>query len=386
MTRTLFAILFTLIFVIFITPVFSQNYEKCKNTDGSYNPSCTSKIDRSSSDMSNNSFNRILDPIEGIWRYPEKLNDSVVWSELKIAKIDSDNEHTKFEIFSRTGKKRVINKAAGNSYFGTSFNDKGETITYEIKFLDINNVQFKGIINQKPNIITRRIHRIFPIDFYAHNAQYSDSNISGKPPTTVIGISGTAFFINNEGYLITNHHVIKECQNKSKISYDKKDTNVRLIASDANLDLALLKADIKNSNYIRISKNSPEKLQKIYAVGYPLGRKLSDDLKVTSGIISSLKGFNDNSNQIQIDASLNHGNSGGPIVDEKTGELVAVSVAGIKTDKISGINFGIKSESVLSFLKSNKLKEPTNLSLFSSGSNNVLKRLEESVVYIYCRI
>jgi len=51
MTRTLFAIFFSFMLFIFIKPVFSQNYEKCKNADGSYDPSCTSKIDRLSSKL-----------------------------------------------------------------------------------------------------------------------------------------------------------------------------------------------------------------------------------------------------------------------------------------------------------------------------------------------
>ena len=381
--------IFTLsLMLLLASSAFAQNYEKCKNADGFYDPSCTSKIDNSVSNTPNNSFNRILDPIEGRWRFAEKLNGSVVWNELKITKIDSDKEHIKFETFNiRTGRTRIINKAAGNSYFGTNVNDKGQTITYEIKFLDINNIEISGIINQNPNIVKGRMHRTFPSDFYAHNAQYGGSKTSNEQPTTGTGVSGTAFFINSDGYLLTNAHVAKNCKNQSKISYSGKDIPAKLIAIDETLDLALLKADIKNKNYIKISSKDPEKLQKIIVAGYPLGKKLSDDLKLTSGIISSLKGYNDNSNQIQIDAALNHGNSGGPIIDEKTGELVGVAVSGLRPDKFSGINFGIKSQSVLSFLKSNKIKEPINLSLFSSSSSNaVLNKLEESVVYTYCII
>jgi len=388
MTRTLFAILLSLMLVVFIRPVFSQNYEKCKNADGFYDPSCTSKIDRSISEISSNSFNRILDPIEGIWRFSEKLNGAVVWSELKITRIDSDKEHTKFETFNvRTGRTRIINKAAGNTYFGTNVNDKGQTATYEIKFLDINNIQITGIIDQNPNLISARLHRIFPIDFYAHNARYGGSKTTDKQPVTGTGISGTAFFINPDGYLLTNAHVVRDCKNQSKISYYSKDIPAKLIAADDALDLALLKADIKNKNYIKISSKDPEKLQRVIVAGYPLGKELSDDLKLTSGIISSLKGINDNSNRIQIDAALNHGNSGGPIIDEKSGELIGVAVSGLRPDKFSSINFGIKSQSVLTFLKSNKIKEPINLSLFSSSSSNsVLNKLEESVVYTYCLI
>ena len=65
-----------------------------------------------------------------------------------------------------------------------------------------------------------------------------------------------------------------------------------------------------------------KKLNKVYVAGYPLGKGLSDDLKISSGIISSLKGFKDNSNEIQVDAPINPGNSGGPIINEN-GDLVA---------------------------------------------------------------
>ena len=66
----------------------------------------------------------------------------------------------------------------------------------------------------------------------------------------------------------------------------------------------------------------------ILDAGYPLGKGLSDDLKFTQGIISAVKGYADNSNQIQLDAAINSGNSGGPIVNED-GDLVAVAVSGM---------------------------------------------------------
>lgn len=197
------------------------------------------------------------------------------------------------------------------------------------------------------------------------------------------GSSGTAFFVNNNGYLITNHHVVKDCQNKSKIIFNRETIPARLIAVDSGLDLALLKIDLKNKNFIKISGKDPQKLQRIIAAGYPL-QSLSRDLKFTSGIISSLKGFDNNSNQIQIDAALNRGVSGGPIVDEKTGELIAVAVGGFKNEQIQSVNYGIKSASVSAFLKSNGLKEPLSMRTFSSSSNEILQLLEESTVLTYC--
>lgn len=329
------------------------------------------------------SFNRILDPIEGMWIAIQGAEKTV----LEIRKDGLD----KFLILYEHNKDKFtlpINKGAGGLYFGFVENDKGKG-TIETRLENINRLYFKISVKSKHGTEESKqvyLNRTFPSDFSAHNAKYGKAPSTSKEPSSgTKGYSGTAFFINLDGYLITNHHVVKDCENKSKISYKNRDVLVKFIASDPNLDLALLKADLKNDNSIKISNKNPEKLQKVIAAGYPLGKRLSDDLKVTSGIISSLKGLNDNSNQIQIDASLNQGNSGGPIVDEKTGELVAVAVSALKSDKIDSINFGIKSDAVVSFLKSNKVKENSN-TLFSSGNTSVIKKLEESVVYTYCKI
>lgn len=196
------------------------------------------------------------------------------------------------------------------------------------------------------------------------------------------GSSGTAFLINNKGNLLTNHHVVDGCK-VSKIFYQDQEYKTNLIATDKTLDLALLKADLKNTSFINFSNSELKKMQKIYVAGYPLGKGLSDDLKISSGIISSLKGFKDNSNEIQIDAPINPGNSGGPIINEN-GDLVAIAVSGLSKDKTEGINFGIKVSAVDRFLNSNGLKP--NSSIFSTSKNNdqLLNILEKSTVYTYC--
>ena len=126
-------------------------------------------------------------------------------------------------------------------------------------------------------------------------------------------------------------------------------------------------------------------MQRIIAAGYPLGKNLSDDLKFTSGIISSLKGVDDDSTLIQIDAALNKGNSGGPIVSEKTGELVAVAVAGLRKDITEAVNFGIKTNSLKNFLEANQIETSSSKLLFSFGSVDVSNILEETTVYTYCK-
>ena len=76
------------------------------------------------------------------------------------------------------------------------------------------------------------------------------------------------------------------------------------------------------------------------------------------------------------------GNSGGPIVDEKTGELVAVAVSMLRNEIVEGINFGIKVSQVRDFLYSNKID--TDKIAKKHKDKNISKILESSTLYIFC--
>jgi len=375
MIRSLFAILVSLILV------------GCSGIDSKYTSNIPQKneywnvVDKDGPKSSDEAINLLqkrsdLDLIEGLW-------------------IDNNNttfliilENRNFSIYRVEGPYLSIRGIKDGTIFrsgGSRVYQAQEAVVVDDKIQAAGPVTYKLINNNSLEITANFAGGQ---KFYYNRTYPEYKKIDDKDSSPSIGavVSGTAFFINQNGYLITNHHVIKGCQNKSKISYNKQDIEAVLVASDSNLDLALLKANIKNKNFIKISGKDPKKLQRIIAAGYPLGKRLSDDLKLNSGIISALKGGNDNSNQIQIDASINSGNSGGPIVDEKTGELVAVSVSLIKKEIATNINFGIKAEAVSSFLKANGLKEPLSNSQVLLKNDEVLKIIEESTVFTYCRI
>ena len=236
----------------------------------------------------------------------------------------------------------------------------------------------KLIVDLSQNTINANIKQISRIDkFLCENKKNNNEAASG------ISSSGSAFFINHKGNLVTNHHVIEGCK-ELNISYFDKEYKAKILHSDKNLDLAVLKADVRPKNYISVSKNPPKKLQNIFAAGYPLGKGLSDDLKITSGIISSIKGFKDNVNEIQIDAAINSGNSGGPIVSED-GYLVGISVSGLDKSKTESVNFGIKASSLEQFLNVNEIKYSKPFYEFSSSKDSLRKLLENSTVYISCK-
>jgi len=211
---------------------------------------------------------------------------------------------------------------------------------------------------------------------YLCNSQKTKSSESSG------GSSGTAFFISNRGHLLTNNHVVEGCS-LSKITYKNNDYDAKLLATDKTLDLALLKAELRPKSFFTFSKDETKKLNKIYVAGYPLGKGLSDDLKISSGIVSSLKGFEDNSNEIQIDAPINPGNSGGPIINEN-GDLIAIAVSGLAKDQTEGINFGIKSSAAETFLRINKINPKKSMYSGIKDNDKLLDILEEGTVYTYC--
>jgi S1-C subfamily serine protease len=195
------------------------------------------------------------------------------------------------------------------------------------------------------------------------------------------GASGTAFFINNNGNIVTNNHVVEGCSGPIKVLYNRKDYQAKLISKDGNLDLAVLSSDIKPNQHLKLSKKSGDKLDRVVAAGYPLGYKISDELKLTAGIVSATKGWKDNINEFQIDAALNPGNSGGPVVND-AGNLFGVAVAGL-TDR-QNLNFAIKSKAVKDFLDVNKVSYSTATIEFDMDNKKRLKLLEDSTVFIYC--
>jgi len=198
----------------------------------------------------------------------------------------------------------------------------------------------------------------------------------------VAAASGTGFFVSRSGHIVTNHHVIEGC-NAVKVSFKGDEIEAKILAVDKMNDLAIIKAKIKPNKVYSVSNEDAALLEDVIIAGFPLGKKVSSSIKTSKGSITALAGYGDNYSEFQTDAALNQGNSGGPIMNQK-GNVVGVAVANFgKKEGVESFNFGIKSSTLRTFAKSNKVKfESPN---WTDMSNKDLGNLiTEATVYLEC--
>ena len=162
-------------------------------------------------------------------------------------------------------------------------------------------------------------------------------------------VLGSAFFIDSSGYLITNYHVISSEVDPAYQGYSRlyirmgDSTSVRVparvIGWDRAMDLALIKTEITPEYVFSVVDwVLPGVGETVYAIGSPVGLEKT----VTQGIVSALgRRFLQIGDVIQIDAAVNSGNSGGPVVD-MSGRLVGIVFAGI--EQYQGLNFAVPAE------------------------------------------
>jgi serine protease Do len=156
---------------------------------------------------------------------------------------------------------------------------------------------------------------------------------------------GSGFFISGDGYIVTNNHVVDHASEVTVTTSDGKSMPAKVIGVDSKTDLALLKADGSNFPYVTFAAHTPRVGDWVIAVGNPFGLGGT----VTAGIVSARGrdiGSGPYDDFLQIDAPVNHGNSGGPTFNAE-GEVVGVNTAIFSPSGGSvGIGFAIASDVV----------------------------------------
>ncbi|QNI08132.1 trypsin-like serine protease [Mycobacterium kubicae] len=205
----------------------------------------------------------------------------------------------------------------------------------------------------------------------------ADSVVTIESKSDQEGMQGSGVIIDGRGYIVTNNHVISEAANnpsqfKTTVVFnDGKEVPASLVGRDPKTDLAVLKVDnVNNLTVARLGDSDKVRVgDEVLAAGAPLGLRST----VTHGIVSAmhrpvpLSGEGSDTDTvidgIQTDASINHGNSGGPLIDMDS-QVIGINTAGKSlSDSASGLGFAIPVNEMKfvaqTLIKDGKIVHPT---------------------------
>ncbi len=220
--------------------------------------------------------------------------------------------------------------------------------------------------------------------------------------------SGTGILISQNGYILTNNHVVENCSNVKIGKNRNTKFKAEIINNDSFNDVALLQVNKSQATeLLTIFKNpivpsletglfrktSVELGENVLVAGFPFGDIFGDDLKVTGGMVSSKSGLGNNTSQFQIDAAVQMGNSGGPVYDE-TGSLIGIVVSQLNKMKIAksmgslpeNVNYAINSNTVNNFLSSSKKEGKFSTKNKKMGTKELAKIAQLQTVLIKCEV
>ena len=200
--------------------------------------------------------------------------------------------------------------------------------------------------------------------------------------------TGSGIAISNR-LVATNYHVVNEAKTLAiSIPSDSKyiDYSVEVVATDKANDLAILRiTDSKFKGFNTIPYGNKTQLidvgENIFVLGYPLVQTMGDDVKLTTGVISSISGFQGDASTYQISAAVQPGNSGGPLFDTK-GDLVGIVSA--KHTGAENAGYAIKLSNLQALVSTlpSRVVLPSKNTIASKSLSEKVKAIQKYVVLI----
>jgi len=273
---------------------------------------------------------------------------------------------------------------------------------------------FKNIINNL-EIVDKPV---VPINLPGQGTRFAESPPSSvpqpvapppQPPAkqTPQAGSGSGFFVSKIGHVITNAHVVQSCNKVTIGDSANKQVPAEVVNTDKSNDLALLKlstlemASAESKSLIQklgivvvplaskgLLRSEDVRLgEKILVAGYPFGDAFSNSIKVTTGVVSSIRGVGDDSGQFQLDAAVQPGNSGGPIYDS-SGNIVGVVISQLNKrtfgSLVENVNFGVKASTVRQFLVSSGLSSKKSEQTEEKSTEQLAEIAQNQALMVMC--
>lgn len=203
--------------------------------------------------------------------------------------------------------------------------------------------------------------------------------------------SGSGFVVSHHGHILTNSHVIADCDD-IMVRYGAVFVGATLIGRDDHRDLALLAAEFVPRAVARFPQTDRVRLgETVVAIGFPLPGVLSSSPKVTTGVVSSMAGPGDDESLVQISAPIQAGNSGGPVFDNHglvagvvVSKLDSLAMAARTGDMPQNVNFAIKGSHAKAMLDRHGVEAVVTTAESPRSIADVSAEAADAVVQIYC--
>ena len=182
--------------------------------------------------------------------------------------------------------------------------------------------------------------------------RFADPEV-GQPPETLVQNSlGSGVVVSAQGYVLTNYHVIAEAEAIRVTLLDGREAPARLVGSDPDTDLAVLRTEMTGLPPIRFGRSSDLTTgDVVLAIGNPFGFGQTVTMGIVSATGRNRLGVNTFEDFIQTDAAINPGNSGGALVNPQ-GELVGINTALLsRAGGAEGIGFAIPADLAMGVLR-----------------------------------
>lgn len=208
------------------------------------------------------------------------------------------------------------------------------------------------------------------------------------------GVStGTSFFVNDQGHLLTNAHVVEDCDEAQLKLPDGRMGKASILARSSQNDLAILKTDMKPAGHAKLRSGGQIRLgDPVVLFGYPLAGELTVTGNLATGMVSAMAGPGEDVTRMQISAPVQSGNSGGAVVDQ-SGHVVGVVVAKANTrprgdgsaEVLQNVNFAIKSGVAGYFLDANQVPYEQEPAGADRSTADVASLAKDFTALVICR-
>lgn len=210
--------------------------------------------------------------------------------------------------------------------------------------------------------------------------------------------NGSGFFINQEGYIATNYHVIEDATTL-QINFTRngkvESYPASVVVTDQQNDLAIIKID--DDAFEKLSKipyglfaHTKDTGSEVFALGFPMADVMGNEVKFTDGKISSKSGIQGDVRVYQISVPIQPGNSGGPLFD-MNGNVIGITSSGLNRDyfKSENVNYAIKASYLKTLMESCPqeiiLDENVQGNISNISLTDMIKQYEEFVVLIFMK-